>query len=281
MNIKYVYIQFIFYSVFQIAVVFSSLSAFSQDLVKLNEFEITAETFYCDPIGNIYSVFEQTISKYTPEGKLIASFNYANYGKIASLDVSNPFKALIYFSDFNRIIILNKELSPESDPLDLNFTPLEHAEHICWSYQNGMWAYIPNNDQLLRLNQQLKISSSVTNLNSNLGHNLIVQQMKEYNNKLYINHNNSQLLIFDLFGTYLKSVPFQNLSNFRIIGNSIFYLNQNDLILYDLKYHTAKSINLSSYKPKNIAVYHDTQNLILYLLEEKSLIKFSMQRTEE
>jgi len=45
----------------------------------------------------------------------------------------------------------------------------------------------------------------------------------EHNGKLYLNSPNDGILIFDIYGSYLKTIPLKNLESFQVQYPYIFY----------------------------------------------------------
>src|SRR5579863_9753434 len=64
--------------------------------------------FTVDNLGNIYVLNKDNqLKKESPQGDSLAVFNdVRRYGKIASVDVTNPLKILVYYREFSTIIEL-------------------------------------------------------------------------------------------------------------------------------------------------------------------------------
>ncbi|HLI92121.1 MAG TPA: hypothetical protein VKU83_00860, partial [Puia sp.] len=58
--------------------------------------------FNVDNLGNIYVINrDNQLKKLSPRGDSLAVFNdVIRYGKVASIDVTNPLKILVYYRDF-------------------------------------------------------------------------------------------------------------------------------------------------------------------------------------
>ena len=59
--------------------------------------------------------------------------------------------------------------------------------------------------------------------------------MLEYNNKIYLNNPSTGVLIFDIYGTYYKTIPIKNLHNFQPIADWIYYISNNKIKAYNIK----------------------------------------------
>src|SRR6267142_1538777 len=69
--------------------------------------------FNVDNLGNIYVLNKDNrLKKLSSQGDSLAVFNdVRRYGQIASIDVSNPLKILVYYREFTTIIELDRFLN--------------------------------------------------------------------------------------------------------------------------------------------------------------------------
>src|SRR5438552_190098 len=67
--------------------------------------------FTADNLGNFYTVREDELIKYLPNGKMFARYSNLKLGSISAIDVTNPLKILLYYRDFQQIIFLDNQLS--------------------------------------------------------------------------------------------------------------------------------------------------------------------------
>jgi hypothetical protein len=82
----------------------------------------SSQTF-CNKIidldNNFYTVNNFILKKYKPDSNLIASYSDPSYGNITSVDVSVPFKIILFYKNFDHITILDENLSTETQ-INLN-----------------------------------------------------------------------------------------------------------------------------------------------------------------
>ena len=64
-----------------------------------------------DQFGYYYEISDTQIKKYTEKGEVYRTYSNNVLGVIAHVDVSNPYKILVYFRDFTKILILDNFLS--------------------------------------------------------------------------------------------------------------------------------------------------------------------------
>ena len=93
-------------------------SAVAQKPVLMNTFPLTADTFVgYDALGAYYSMTNNVLTKAMGEQK----WQYKNpqLGKIAKVDLQNPLKIVLFYQDFNTVIIVDNQLN-ETTNIDLN-----------------------------------------------------------------------------------------------------------------------------------------------------------------
>lgn len=203
---------------------------------------ISAGKIYVDNLGNIYNLQEGVITKYFID-KPQKSFSIKTYGKVESIDVTNALRVLIYFKDFQRVLFLDSQLSQNGQILELTDLGLEQATLVCSSVNNGFWVYNAANNELLRYNKYLQVTVNTGNLKRLLNIDIHPVFMVEHNGKLYLNDPATGILVFDIYGAYLKIIPVLHINAFQIHYPYIFYVYQNKF--YSFHLNTFESIEIS------------------------------------
>ncbi len=245
-------------------------------IAQNNSIEFKGKAFTTDQTGSYYEIYLNQIIKIGKNGQ--RQFSYSNniLGEISSVDVSNPMKILVFFRDFSKIVILDNTLSEQGGALDLNEVSLEETSLVCTSYNNGIWYYNPLKFQLTRVEHSTKnfnISANISNiLNKNIQPNFLV----EFNNKVYLNDPVNGVLVFDIYGTYLKTIPIFGLMTFQVKEKFLLYVNQAGQIeTYDfftleksvykpLQYSMVKTVRIEN---KTIYIVNLKNELILDVIE--------------
>ena len=97
-----------------------------------------------------------------------------------------------------------------------------------------MWYYNPLRFELIRKNQDLTTSNTSANLSNLLNKNIQPNFLVEHNNNVYLNDPKNGILVFDNFGTYLKTIPIYGLSTFQIKEKFIIFIAENSSVMtYD------------------------------------------------
>jgi len=201
---------------------------------QVKTFPFNGSSLITDHFGFYYEIKNTEINKYSKSGKLDCSYSNNVLGLIASVDVSNPQKIVVYFRDFTKILILDNELAPTSEVIDLTRLELDETSLVCRSYNDGIWYYDPVRFELIRKDQELNTTNASGNLTNALNVNIQANYLVEYNNRLYLNDPKNGVLVFDNYGTYLKTIPLYGLESFQVKDKFLIYANTNgEIELYN------------------------------------------------
>ena len=220
-----------------------------------------------DNLGNVYIVKNDQVKKYNNKGALIKIFSNKRLGSISSIDVSNPLRILLFYKDQSSILFLDSQLSEQNDKIDLNQINLEQSALACTSINNSVWLFNKQNCELIRLDKSRFINTG--NLNNLLSLELNPVFMLEYNNFLYLSDPLIGILIFDIFGTYYKTLPIKSVNKFNIVAGKIYYLKDNKLFAYDLKKYENEVFEIL---PDNLSSIVHTDNFQLKLYNDSICI---------
>jgi hypothetical protein len=192
-----------------------------------------------DGFGNIYIITENEIVKYNALGIVQKKFSTKRYGRIDFVDAINPLKILVYFRDFQQILFLDNQLTQSSDVISFEKLGYEQASLVCMSSNNGFWIYEKQNNELCRFDSELKPIVKTGNLKRLLDFNIKPDFMVEHNNFLYMNCPAEGILIFDIYGTFYKTIPLRNLKEFMLVNGDVFYFEN-----HALKQYQSQSLNI-------------------------------------
>lgn len=221
-----------------------------------------------DQFGYYYEITDTEIKKYTQQGELYRTYSNNLLGVIANVDVSNPYKIVVYFRDFTKILILDNFLTPTSEVIDLTTLDLDAATLVCRSYNDGTWYYNSLNFELIRKDQELNTTNNSSNLANLLGKNIQPNYLIEYNNKVYLNDTLNGILVFDIYGTYLKTLPIYGVNEFQVKDKFLIYVNKsNEIETYDFF-----TLEANTYKPLiyNSSVFVRLENDWIYILNKNN-----------
>lgn len=188
-----------------------------------------------DNIGNTYLIKGEELMKHQPDGKLIARYSNLKLGDITTADVTNPLKIMLYYRDFQQIVFLDNQLTENSQSISLETLGHEQTELACASTNNSFWIFDKQNNELLRYNENSKQIASTGNLKQILQANIAPSQILESNNLLYMNCPEIGILVFDMFGAYVRTISLQHLSNIQVEGDHLIFYRAPKFCRYDHK----------------------------------------------
>ncbi len=131
----------------------------------------------------------------------------------------------------------------------------------CSSVQNHFWFYDAMNFSLTRMNENLSQAATTGNLSQILRIDLNPNYMVEFANRVYLNNPESGILVFDIFGTYIKTIPVKGLKRFQVFETTVVYFVDNKLHRYNTRDYTETEIEL----PKKCCQTCDFQEQVAVL----------------
>lgn len=117
---------------------FSNVMA--QKLEAIDTFALKADTFLgYDSLGAWYAISDNVLTKTNKQGSW--EFKLPQLGKIKQVDLQNPLKIIVFFQDFNSVVLLDNQLNV-TQKIDLsdNTNPLL-ALGIGLASGNRIWLY--------------------------------------------------------------------------------------------------------------------------------------------
>lgn len=199
-------------------------AAFQQsNIVFVKSIPVKGEYITTDNLSNIYLLNNDVLQKYDPQGNPLKSYSNKTLGKITTVDAGNPLKVVLFYRNFLQVVFLDNTLSQNGDPVSIEALGYPQAQLVCSSHNNGIWLYNQQNFELIRFDQDLHLVSQTGNLAQLLGIDIKPNFMVQYNNRLYVNNPSTGILVFDVFGTYSKTIPLKNISEFQFKEDEIVY----------------------------------------------------------
>ena len=190
--------------------------------------------FSVDNLGNEYIVFQSgQLKKIKPNGDSLAVFNNVRrFGKLHSIDVSNPLKVLLYYRDFSTIVILDRFLN-ERSILDLRKHNLIQVKAIGQSYDNNIWIFDELEARLKRIGDDGKLIDQSNDFRLVFDSTPSPEYIVDQNNYVYLYDPQKGIFAFDYYGGFKSRTPFRGWTDFNVIGNSAFGRDDDFFYRYD------------------------------------------------
>ena len=210
--------------------VFWSLSLQAQttfeNLKLIKTIDLKSQNITTDKLGNLYAVANEEIFKFDAQGTLLQKNSLKSFGNLFSIDVSNPMKILAFYKDYNKILFLDNMLAPSASSIDLSAIGFDQVTLTCSSHDNGMWVFNSLNFEIVRMEPTLKISHQSGNIAQLTGNAIKPTALFETNNKVYLYDTIAGVLVFDVFGTYIKTIPLNSIVDLQVENNILYFIDK-------------------------------------------------------
>ncbi len=233
------------------------------------ELDYKADFFTSDQLGNLYIIKNTELKKVDFENNQEKNYSNSLFGKISTVDVSDPFKTLLFYKDFNKIVFLDKNLSEIISPIILDDLGYYNVLSVCQSVNGGFWLFDQSLSQLVYIDKNLNTVKKSSQLSDLLRQNIEQKQvfMLEKNDYIYLGINGEGVLLFDNYGTYLKTFPLLNSGGFQVSNGIISYYKKGELYFYNTNNFTENHITL----PKHDCIQVRIENKRLFMQTKEKI----------
>lgn len=225
----------------------------------INTYNTKAKSLAVDNFGNFYTMADNRVLKFGPDGKYLYPYEEFSNGKIGMIDVTNPMKIMVYYPDFSTIVFLDKFLSPlnKYNFFDLGY---QNITAVASSVDGRLWFYDNVDFKLKKIDESGKVYRQSQPLNVLIEKAPNPNFIVEKDNQIYVNDSAIGILVFDLFGSYAKTIPLKGLRRFQVLQGQIVY---QDAV-------TVNSYNPITFETKGFSL-PDTTGMVQVALEKDVL----------
>jgi hypothetical protein len=178
--------------------------------------------FTVDNLGNIYVLNKDNqLKKLSPQGDSLAVFNdVRRYGKIASVDVTNPLKILVYYREFTTIIELDRFLNIVNT-IDLRKLNILQAKAVALAYDNNIWVFDELETTLKRIGDDGSLVDRTTDFRQLFDSVPDPSVIRDQNGLVYLYDPARGVYLFDHYGSLKSHLDFRGWQDFDVIGNNL------------------------------------------------------------
>lgn len=268
------------YSVTKVFILWMLFSGFltpvtAQEFQLIAKIDTIAKKVTIDNFGNLFVVTPKNeLLKFNPQGKFL--WNYANktYGEITQVDVTDPLRVILYYANYQQIVVLNNNLS-EISKYSFNQNSDVQVLAVASANNNGFWVYDQINRELRKLSNNFVDDLKSGNIYQRNGFDMQVNFMLTDNQYVYLNDTLAGVRIFDRYGNFVKTAVIHPSKEFEVEDSTIIYFENQKLMSYNYLTFELKEIPL----PK-AGVY--TNALLrfkrLVILSEKDLTLWAVKK---
>lgn len=189
--------------------------------------------FTVDNLGNIYLVGRlQQVKKLNNNLDSLAVFNdVRHFGNLYYVDASNPLKVLLFYRDFNTILVLDRFLNIRTT-IDLRQSNIFQCSAIGQSYDNNMWVFDELDNKIKKIDDNGKLLLESPDFRIVFDAPPRPTRIEDYNRYVYAYDSSKGLLVMDYFGAYKNLIAFKGWQNVHGISNGIVATDETGLIYY-------------------------------------------------
>lgn len=247
----------------------------AQELALLRTLPLSARYLTADGVGNLYVVLpDNTIVRYDENGDSTGNYKSVINGTIGQVDATNPLRILVYYPDYNKLVLLDKMLTPISEVAIQHFSPTG-ARIVASAADGAIWMYDGFQAQLKKIDITLQKVVSSNDLRQELQTVLTPGFMVEHNRQVYMSDTAKGIYIFDRYGNFVQSIPLQGIHYFQPMGSHIVYLKNDTLYAWDMEKIKSAALHIPHSKnlPRMASLVRDK----LYVLFDDALQIFLLK----
>lgn len=225
--------------------------------------------FRLDDFNNIYTLDQaQLLKKYNKDLTEVFSYSFLRQGDISDIEVNNPTKLMLFFSDYQIVVFLDNTLS-EINRLELEDLGLWNITSVTQSPDNHLWLYDPVNFRILKINESGKTIYSSNEFYFGKLSNAIQPRLTA-NLNYTICYTDSEYMIFTNFGDLYRS---SRISSDKIILKNayLFILDGHKIILEPIRPEITSGPEIVFTSEKQIRDFQISKNGILYILDDTGI----------
>lgn len=193
------------------------------------------QQFKVDNMDNLYILSStDQLKKIDARGDSVAVYNNVKrFGKLSTIDVSNPLKVLLYYKDFSNIVILDRLLNLRHT-IDLRKLGIFQVSSIGQSYDGNIWLYDALDNKLKKINEEGKLLLETPDFRQLFEEAPQPQYIFDQDGLVYLYDSTKGFFVFDYYGTLKNKIPYTGWQNITVTARSIIATRENRLQRYQV-----------------------------------------------
>ncbi len=234
--------------------------------------DTVAKAVYADNLDYIYLLSDrEELLKYDQKGVIRWRYSNNRFGKLHSVDVSDPLRVVLFYADFQQVVVLNNNLN---EIISYSFAKNGNwlVSAVASANNNSLWVFERNANVLLKLGSTFNEDSRSANFFQLFDEVIVPKKISASDQFVFVQHNNGQILQFDSFGAFVSVLPIDTVAEYSIASNLVVYLSGTQLARFNPNSLSTSLLQLPVSVPiKQLAV----GNKIIAVLTEKAVFLLS------
>jgi len=230
--------------------------------------------FTVDNLGNIYVLnSDNQLKKLSVHGDSLAVFNdVRRYGKITSIDATNPLKILVYYREFTTVVELDRFLNL-INTIDLRKQNILQAKAIGLAYENNIWVFDELDAMLKRVRDDGTLVDQTTDFRQLFDSVPDPTVIRDRGDLVYLYDPAKGVYIFDHYGTLKQHLDLRGWQDFNVIGKNL--LGRDDHRFFRYEPGTLNMLEQPIPPDYQGAIRIDITPTVIYVLKKSGLEVYS------
>lgn len=228
------------------------------------------DAFTTDDMGNTYVLAGDELRLFDVRGRSWLRNSVKTFGRIGAIDAFYSLKPMLFAPEQGQIAVLDNTLSLQGSVINLPREGYLQVVGACMSVQNSFWFFDQRELSLFRVDAQLRKLANTGRLDQQLGFAPEPAGMQEHESRLYVNDPAHGVLVFDLFGTYMRTLPIAGIGSFEVRGHLLWSFGGDGFQAYDMRSFEARTVPL----PDDVGTVRDVrvERGMLYILTPERIV---------
>jgi hypothetical protein len=188
--------------------------------------------FQLDPLGQLF-IIDRSGRLMRQDAAADSTYVFDNglLGPISRLDATNPFGPLLYFADFNKVLLLDRTLN-EVGRMDLrSSTVISVSNAIARNFDNRIWVFDEGDFRLKLLSNDGSVTKQSDDLRRRLDISESPERLLMTGRELYVYFPIKGLAVFSNFGQFLRwEKEFKGVENIFFGPRAVSYHDDKELV---------------------------------------------------
>lgn len=226
--------------------------------------------------GELFVInLDNQLKKYNVNGDSVGVFNQVKkYGRLGYVEAQNPWQALLFYPDFETIVILDKYLNVLGN-INLREKNIFRVQAITNSYDNQIWIFDGQENKIKKLDQNGNTLMASADLRQVLDSVPNAVKIIDRDGLLYLYDPSLGIFVFDYYGAYKHRLPFTGWTSVNVIGKNIYGFDADHLYRFTPPGPVAETFNLP--EPLEHADKAEIFNQRIYILKNGILSIYKMR----
>lgn len=197
-----------------------------------------------DKFNNVWVIDGNELICFDKNLKKVASYSNMILGSPSTIDVSDPFKAVLFYPQTKSLVLLNNKLAVIGSPISLSDEGIGDAILACRSGKRGFWIFDRSKGEIIHFDSNIEQTGVKIVIDISYSE-FVPLQMQESNGVLYVAFQGKGISRFDSFGGTLAEIPVNIDSPFSINNNELIYQSSGKTLCYNIENNKNSTLDLS------------------------------------